>query len=965
MNSHPYPRLLWKEYRAIRLFWLSLAGLVIFLQWLTLVVVHTNPVVPLFNLAFIAPAFFALGCAGTAFAIEKEDGTFDFLQASPVRSSQLLITKLLLAVTATACMYLVLTLTTLVFTRGATPDSSTIAALLGLWAVAAVELIAWGTLFSLLTARPLLAICLAAAVGLVVTSYLASGVHAFRNFNAEEPYLDAIPSRAIVALIVLGTDVWLGLRWLSGGILRKSKPAAAATCNQLSPAVSTDRAYVSRLLNEQDRPVVMARLLWQQWRQSWWQMLLIALISIIVTLWWHFAVLIGKPTGPSAVELPMLVSAALMGSFVFRGDQESSRFRFFAAHNVPPHCVWLSRQIPWLITLFVSTLILYFVRIGPTIAVAWFGMTHWDWLRTNTIGDPFGLSKLPNISFGIACVAVSYAAGQWASMFVRSGLLAGSIGVVLGGTLCAWAALMDMMHISWTWSVIPIPILLCGTTWLRAPDWIRENTSWRARTKAALIVLIPLFALLIAVPVYRVYQVPLIAPGFDPAEFAAAISSEALETGEIYHRMADRVVDEPHMNWRDNPTSIYPPVNSRTNLPPGEAKWMRANADLMPEILAASQRESCAFENCAIQDYQSPRPVSLIWLLVCSAREFDREGKLDEALDRYLSALRVVSQFAQFSLPSNCENMADQAHGIIGELCYWAALKGQTPERIHGALEKLQTIDAGMLHFDDAFKVQDILERRVIADSLHPWPGPRRPMFADLLWNNLMPWERYRNLRQLNWSTIASLRNLEHIQTELRSGHVLTSGSLELFQSSWHDQRFNNPFDAWLALNADTSSAAASKLAEFEANKRATTIILALEEYRLDKGALPNSLSDLAGHYLETVPVDPYSGKPFVYFPWGIAKPSNDLERFQLMQGRGHNHPYLRPIVEVEVPCIWSTGPDLIAAEARYTPRTQSDLPDREVVATYYEDRGSFVREALPAYTAWARGEWFRIPEKK
>src|SRR5215471_12872692 len=95
-------RLTWKEYRAIRLFWLSIVALAVFLSWLFVLTQERATAVNLvFNFALGAPAFFAVGCAGAAFAGEKEEGTFEFLRASPVSSREILSSKLSLTVVAT------------------------------------------------------------------------------------------------------------------------------------------------------------------------------------------------------------------------------------------------------------------------------------------------------------------------------------------------------------------------------------------------------------------------------------------------------------------------------------------------------------------------------------------------------------------------------------------------------------------------------------------------------------------------------------------------------------------------------------------------------------------------------------------------------------------------------------------------------------------------------------------------
>ncbi|MEX0979040.1 MAG: hypothetical protein WDZ48_09325, partial [Pirellulales bacterium] len=66
MNAAPFRHLVWKEYRAVRAFWLSLVVLVIGIQALVLWL-SKDPADTTILVCFIAlgaPPFFAIGCAG-------------------------------------------------------------------------------------------------------------------------------------------------------------------------------------------------------------------------------------------------------------------------------------------------------------------------------------------------------------------------------------------------------------------------------------------------------------------------------------------------------------------------------------------------------------------------------------------------------------------------------------------------------------------------------------------------------------------------------------------------------------------------------------------------------------------------------------------------------------------------------------------------------------------------------------
>ena len=97
-------------------------------------------------------------------------------------------------------------------------------------------------------------------------------------------------------------------------------------------------------------------------------------------------------------------------------------------------------------------------------------------------------------------------------MVFRSGIVAVAFGTVLTFLLCGWAALMYMLGLSWLWSVAPLPLAFLVTTWLHAPDWLLERKTWRARLCPALVVAVPALAILVAIPLVRVYEIPLVEP---------------------------------------------------------------------------------------------------------------------------------------------------------------------------------------------------------------------------------------------------------------------------------------------------------------------------------------------------------------------------------------------------------------------------------------------------------------------
>jgi hypothetical protein len=51
----------------------------------------------------------------------------------------------------------------------------------------------------------------------------------------------------------------------------------------------------------------------------------------------------------------------------------------------------------------------------------------------------------------------------------------------------------------------------------------------------------------------------------------------------------------------------------------------------------------------------------------------------------------------------------------------------------------------------------------------------------------------------------------------------------------------------------------------FEAEKESARVAIALEQFRLDTGKLPERLEELVPKYMDKVPIDPFDGKPLRY----------------------------------------------------------------------------------------------------
>ena len=91
MNNPIFWRLVWKEYRLMRSFWIAMAVLAVILELIACISVWSpnDSVQMIFAMALVLPAFYAMGCGATLFATEHETGTYQFQRALPVSASRL------------------------------------------------------------------------------------------------------------------------------------------------------------------------------------------------------------------------------------------------------------------------------------------------------------------------------------------------------------------------------------------------------------------------------------------------------------------------------------------------------------------------------------------------------------------------------------------------------------------------------------------------------------------------------------------------------------------------------------------------------------------------------------------------------------------------------------------------------------------------------------------------------------
>ncbi|NLF08692.1 MAG: hypothetical protein GX594_12050 [Pirellulaceae bacterium] len=900
MNRSIFLRLVWKEYRLQRALWIAMILLTAMLLFLFHVFAlnTTERFCWQLSAGLVLPALYCLGCGATLFAGEREAGTFEFQRSLPVGAKTVFAAKFLFALASAAAMFALSGAALLMLNPGSEINPSE---MLQRYAVAVgrrmpllgLELLLWSVLFSLLLRRVLVAAVLGVVVGSVNFEFARGW---YSHFWGGDVWI--APELIFTTVAVALADLWLGARWFREKRQRGGRAVPSIAGNGLA-------AWSDRFLRP-SRLTMVGRLAWQHWRQTW--RLAAVLVGattlplmILIIQWlaaskflrgpafssWQGEGQINNPVWFFFGVVPAFVGVSLLGLTAFHPDQWGRGYRFLADRGATPKYVWLSRQLVcWTSAAAALPALLIAALIQTYAAFHYSGRTlSLLWLLAQTSTSVIGY------------VILSVSAGQFCSMFFRSGILAGLFGIILTLALAGWTALMWIWRINCLWAVLPIPLALLLATRLRTRDWLVERNTLRAWLRPGLALAVPALALLAAVPLYRVYQIPWVDPGFSPDEFAR---------------------------------------------------------DMTPEEFAAIDRyERKAGTNTSV--YYNPAKI-----LLNKAVENQLHGKLDEALENYLEAMRVVDRCRYWYAIITDNRWSgrtadDREIKIYPRLSSWAVCPGQTPERLLAARKQLEQLTAGFSS-DKGIKLrhlrlQQLYEGEPEALDKATADMSKHQRQLTLLWLRL-PSERARVLRILNMQTANLLGLSAQLDRKSATGERLwthyTTGPRDFRRDAWRNAIY--PLDKLAIENFYLYFEIIRQRAAIEAERRAVQIILAMEAWKLQHGSLPKTLDELVDTCLDRLPNDPYTGKPFLYFPEGVP---TAFTYYQSFGGLGS---------DVEIPAgkpfIWSAGKGV---RPREIPAGAAEEPIVERYLLMNDGRDGW-RKPLTETELWSAGRPFPIP---
>jgi len=217
----------------------------------------------------------------------------------------------------------------------------------------------------------------------------------------------------------------------------------------------------------------------------------------------------------------------------------------------------------------------------------------------------------------------------------------------------------------------------------------------------------------------------------------------------------------------------------------------------------------------------------------------------------------------------------------------WATHPKQTPELIKRAIDAFQRFEE-----DAAFYSADILrdwrlEREMYETFVWKGQNPHRENLTTaetgfVRW--CLPWELVRLQRLQDAMFSQSLDEMQLVERELRDRGFVDAGLITLNsrQAPWKWERttLEVPIDCpsggtWMSTPEWKVSRTAAARLHF--------LVWAVADYRREHHKLPEKLGDLVPTYFAWLPIDPWTGRDFLYEPRGVPASfyTNDGDRLE------------------------------------------------------------------------------------
>jgi hypothetical protein len=249
-------------------------------------------------------------------------------------------------------------------------------------------------------------------------------------------------------------------------------------------------------------------------------------------------------------------------------------------------------------------------------------------------------------------------------------------------------------------------------------------------------------------------------------------------------------------------------------------------------------------------------------MLAAEGRYLEGRGEYGKALENYLTGVKLGRDLTQPQASYYYHNAGIGIANIsILPLHDLVESRNLDEEQLRKAINKLEQAEKTWGPIAEVFALDEPITRKLLKESLKLYEGPEEDLPKDRYWK--LFGEALKDPDRL----IAETRRLNDFET----GYAETP-YWEIDRDKYSSEREKllsgcNPYireTFSLSPGIEIVTSQTRLLSQI----RATRLAAAVELYRLDHDAAPRSLGQLVPQYLESVPIDPFTGKPMRYRPW-------------------------------------------------------------------------------------------------
>ncbi|HET6575819.1 MAG TPA: hypothetical protein VFG68_19615, partial [Fimbriiglobus sp.] len=626
------------------------------------------------------------------------------------------------------------------------------------------------------------------------------------------------------------------------------------------------------------------RLVWLTVRQTKWTALALVGAALVAGC----ALLPEEGVALAIWPLLGLGAGVLVGVVGLADEQGSGASRFWGERRMPVGRLWTAKVVTGL----VLTLLLVMVLLVPAVAAAMVREDHGPKrpfmtlaLRSGVLAEP----EFPVLTFLLAWPAYGFAFGHLSGLLFRKGVVAGAVGVMVGGTLAAlWlpSLLAGGVH---GWQVFAAPVVALLIARLLTWPWVTERVGTRrplTRLAVGAVAVLTVTAVGIG---YRIAEVPLVADVEDDLAFAKALPTfDDKQAGRDLRRAVSLLSEADARTRAAKPDRPLPGVEQA-----GLNEFNRTYVAQMPAVLehgwpadrpdlkewldemgstgwaeaaeAAARKPTGVLEDPAELSPVSPLrhidgmpTMTLLYLARALQRQADGDpDAVPRAVAVWLAVVRTTRNDTLVFPTLVSRRMELQVYLALDR---WLERLDGHPELLRAALTAVREHER-----TDPYDPQSVLlAQQVVARNAVLAPSRWLPKYFDIQRGSgnqgsvasataeteanlvgfawAVPWEAERLRRAVG---LGNKPGRSREQVELMRG--LPGWSMTLM-SDW-------------AARSDFREGHKLVLTA----RRAAMLKLAVRLYAAETGALPGSLAQLVPKYLPVVPADPYDGQPFRY----------------------------------------------------------------------------------------------------